>query len=187
MKKLALVTTLTLLFLMPKGNALAETTNVSNNNIQIIQSSRHLHSRLSKSYTGFVYKIKNKSTKPIYIEKIQLQNNANSQVATLSLHRTTGESYKNTIKTGAKYALPSLTLSLWGSIIVSPFVAIGNETGNLNLQKEAEKYDKQPKFPRTIQPQETIIIKTMSLTPHKPFLRVFYKNPLTEETMQMEL
>ena len=158
-----------------------------NNYLSLKRTSKHLHSRLSKEYTGYEYELKNIYDKPINIQSISVWNNASSQIAYLSVKRTGARAAAETLSTGVALALPTLTLSLIGSVIATPFIIVGNQIGNIGANKEAKRYDKRQNSAFTIQPKEEIVFKTMALHRHKPSVKVMFTNPITDENMTLDM
>lgn len=165
--------------------AFAKSTSDSNNYIKITQTTKHLHSRLSKKYTGYEYTIKNVYKEPVEIDSISIRDNASGKIAYLSIKRTGGAAAVATLSTGAALALPTLTLSLIGSVIAVPFIILGNGVGNVGANQEAKRYDKQLETV-VLKPKEEVVFKTMALHRHPPLIRIMFKNPLTDEIMPFD-
>lgn len=158
-----------------------------NNYLSLKRTSRHLHSRLSKDYTGYEYKLKNVYDKPINVQSISVWDNASSKVAYLSVKRTGARAAAETLGTGVALALPTLTLSLIGSVIAVPFIIVSNQIGNIGANQEAKRYDKRQDSSFTINPKEEIVFKTMALRMHKPSVKIVFTNPITEENMTLDM
>ena len=185
-KFIALICILTLNFSMClKAAALTKTE--ENDYIKLERKTRHLHSRLSKDYTGYDYIIHNVYNEPVTIQSVSIWDNATSKVAYLSVKRTGARAAAETLGAGVALALPTLTLSLIGSVVAVPFILISNQIGNISANQEAQRYDKQLQAATTINPQESIELKTMALHRHAPSIRLIFVNPLTDENMELLL
>ena len=158
------------------------------NNYLIAQrESVRLNSRLADLYTGYEFAIKNIYTKPVKIITIQLWDDASAQVAYLSAKKNSKDAAKRTIAKGASYALPTLTLSFWGGLIVAPFSAACNSLANKNALKEAKKFDKPQIKEFELKAGETYKFKTLALNKRAPSVRIIFVNPLTDENMNLEI
>src|SRR5574344_7103 len=166
--------------------ALCSTKTAENNYIKAQQVTRHLHSRLSKKYTGYDYTIKNIYTQPVTIRSISIWDNASSKIAYLSVKRTGVRAAAETLGTGLALALPTLTISLIDSAVAVPFIIIGNQFGNVGAKRESKRYDKIPDSSVILAPNQEIKIKTMALRLHSPSMRIIFVNPLTDEDMNIE-
>lgn len=167
--------------------SIAKTKTEENNYIKVERTTRHLHSRLSKKYTGYEYKIKNIYKEPVTIESISVWDNASGKVAYLSVKRTGARAASETLGAGVALALPTLTISLILSVVAVPFILIGNQIGNVGANQEAHRFDKPENEAVTLDPNREIVFKTMALHRHAPSMRLIFKNPLTEENMELEL
>lgn len=167
--------------------AFATVKEAENNYLIAQRETTELHSKLKNIYTGYEYTIKNIYTKPLQIQSINIWDNASGTVAYLSVKKSSKEAAFNTINKGAAYALPTLTLSLWGGLIASPFSAAKNSIANKNALKESEKYDKKPIEPFELKPNETYKFKTLALSKRAPSMRLIFQNPLTDENMNLEI
>lgn len=165
----------------------AKTKTEQNNYIKIEQTTRHLHSRLSKKYTGYEYTIKNTYKEPISIESISLWDDASGKVAYLSVKRTGLRAATETLGAGLAFALPTLTISLIASAVAVPFIIISNQIGNIGAIQESNRFDKKVLKSVKISPKEEIKFKTLALHRHAPLLRVVFKNPITDENMELDL
>lgn len=182
--------TLLLTIILLSSNALcvlAATKTEENNYIKIERKTRHLHSRLSKKYAGYDYTIKNIYNEPVKIQGISVWDNAGSKVAYLSVKRTGMRAAAETVGAGAALALPTLTLSLIGSVVAVPFIIAGNQIGNIGANQESQRYDKIPSEPVELKSGEELTVKTMALHRHAPSMRIIFVNPVTDEDMNMEL
>ena len=171
-------------FMLP---AFATIKEEENNYLIAQRESRNLHSCLKEMYTGYEFTIKNIYSKPIQIQSINVWDNASATVAYLSIKKSSKEAAINTISKGASYALPTLTLSFWGGLIASPFSAAKTSLSNKNALKESEKFDKPDIKPFELKPNETYKFKTLALNKRAPSMRLVYKNPLTDENMNLEI
>lgn len=167
--------------------AFARTKTEENDYIKIERTTRHLHSRLSKKYTGYEYKIKNVYKEPVTIESISVWDNASGKVAYLSVKRTGARAAAETLGAGVALALPTLTISLIVSAVAVPFILIGNQIGNVGANQESHRFDKPETESVTLGHNQEIMFKTMALHRHAPSMRLVFKNPLTEENMELEL
>ena len=167
--------------------ALCKIKSEQNDYIKIEQTTRHLHSRLSKKYTGYDYTIKNIYKTPVTIQSVSVWDNANNKVAYLSVKRTGMRAAAETMGVGIALALPTLCLSVVGAAVAVPFIIAGNQIGNVGANQEAHRYDKMQTEPVTLKPQEKIELKTMALHRHAPSMRIVFVNPLTDENMSLEL
>ena len=158
------------------------------NNYLIAQrESVNLHSRLKELYTGYEISIKNIYSKPVLIQSINVWDNASATVAYLSVKKSSKEAALNTISKGSSYALPTLTLSFWGALAVSPFSAAKNSLSNKKALKESEKFNKPEIKPFELKSGETYKFKTLALNKRAPSMRIIFKNPLTDENMNLEI
>lgn len=187
MKKILASLFLTIMFFNMSIPAFAKTKTEENNYIKIEQTTRHLHSRLSKKYTGYEYTIKNIYKDPVTIESISLWDDASGKVAYLSVKRTGLRAASETLGVGVALALPTLTVSLIASAVAVPFIIIGNQIGNIGANQEGKRFDKKVLKSVTLSPKEELKFKTLALHRHSPTLRVVFKNPLTEENMELDL
>lgn len=137
--------------------AFAQTKIEENDYLKIECTPKQLQSRLGEIYIGYEYKIKNIYIEPITIRKVNIIGNANAQVAYLSVKK-----------------IPS-------------FFAISTKIGNKNAENEANNFDIILKNETIVKPNQVIILKTMALNGHLPSLRLTYKNPLTDEDMDLYL
>ncbi len=158
-----------------------------NDYIKITQQSETLNSRLAQSYTGYVFTIKNIYNEPVFIKSVTFWNNANAKIAYLSVKQTDKEAASKTFQKASDIALPTLGLSYLGSLFVVPFSILSNKVGNNGVQKEAKEFDKTSLKEYTLKKNEQITLKTMVLNGHKPYFRITFKNPLTDEFMNMEM
>ncbi len=187
MKKTTSMIITFLMFFNLSFPAFSMTKTEENDYIKIERKTRHLHSRLSKKYTGYEYTIKNVYKEPVLIENISIWDNASDKVAYLSVKRLGARASAETIAAGAALALPTLTLSLIGSIIAVPFIVVSNAAGNVGANQEAKRFDKQAELPAEIKTGNRLELKTMALHRHSPSMRVTFKNPITDESMNLEL
>ncbi len=187
MKKLLLSICILVLGFIVTLPSFANIKEEENNYLTAERESHQLHSRLKELYTGYEFTIKNIYSKPIKIQAINVWDNASGTVAYLSVKKSSKEAAFNTINKGATYALPTLTLSLWGGLIASPFSAAKNSIANKNALKESEKYDKKPIEPFELKPNETYKFKTLALSKRAPSMRLIFQNPLTDENMNLEI
>lgn len=144
------------------------------NFVMISKNTKHLRSRLSKEYTGYVYKVKNISEEPLYIEGVTMQDNLTGEAAYLSVKRSSTALAAKRIGGGLVYALPTLTLSLIISVIIMPFEMIGNSFGNTGAKQEGKRYTSTFN-PQTLKAGETVIIKTIAVHRHAPSVNILYK------------
>lgn len=158
-----------------------------NNYLKVTLNDKKLHSKLANKYDGYEYTIYNVYNEPVKIQSITIWNNANAAVAYLSVRKTGKETANEVLSKGAKYALPTLSLSLISSGIVIPFCVLGNRTINNNAQKEAANFDTKPKEAFTIAPGEKKVIKTMAMKKHSPVFNMIFLNPITDENMDFKL
>src|SRR5574344_145645 len=154
--------------------------------IKINKDTMHLRSRLSKQYTGFGYSIKNISNEDICIETISLKDSVTGQAAYLSLKRSSLAEAAGTIGTGLVYALPTLTLSLWGSIILAPIKMIGNSLGNTGAKQEGKRYDTAIPTQLTLKPNNSVKIKTLGVHRNPPTITIIYKPASAVDVMTFE-
>lgn len=168
-------------------SAISATKTEENNYIRAERKTRHLHSRLSKKYAGYEYTIKNIYNEPVTLKSIAVWDNANDKVAYLSVKRTGLKAAAETVGAGAAMALPTLGLSLIGSIVAVPFIIAGNQIGNIGANQEAQRYDKIPSEFVELKSGEEFTVKTMALHRHAPSMRIIFVNPITDETMNLEL
>lgn len=166
---------------------IAKTKTEENDYIKIHRTTRHLHSRLSKDYTGYDYTIKNIYKAPVTIQSVNIWDHASGKVAYLSVKRTGLRAAAETMGSGIALALPTLCLSVVGAAVAVPFILVGNQIGNIGANQEAKRYDKMQTEAITLNPKEEITIKTMALHRHAPSMRIVFINPLTDETMNLEL
>lgn len=167
--------------------AFAAVKEAENNYLIASRETKELHSKLNNSYKGYEYEIKNIYSKPIQIQAINVWDNASATVAYLSVKTSSKQAALDTISKGASYALPTLTLSFWGSLIASPFSAAKNSMSNKNALNEAEKYDKPQIEAFELKPDEKYKFKTLALGKRAPSMRIIFKNPITDENMNLEM
>lgn len=158
-----------------------------NNYLRIQRVTEKLHSRLAEQYNGYEYEIINKYTMPITIQAVSLWGNASAKVAYLSVKRTSSEAIDESRAKARDVALQTLSLSLVGNLLATPFIVVSNNIGNSGANKEAEVYDQRPYNSFVMQPDEKIIIKTMAMKKRPPSMKVTYKNPITDENMCLEI
>lgn len=186
MKKLLSLFCISLMLLNITYPAFSRTKTESNNYIKAQQTTRHLHSRLSRKYTGYDYTIKNIYKEPVTINGISIWDNAAGKVAYLSVKRTGVRASAETLGAGTALALPTLGISLVLSAVAVPFIIVGNQIGNIGANQESHRFDKMMAEPVILKPHEEITIKTMALHRHAPSMRIIFVNPLTEENMELE-
>lgn len=187
MKKALISMFIFAVFLCNISTAIAEPKIESNNYITITREAKNLHSKLSEIYLGYEYKVKNIYNDPITIENIDIWNNANAQIAYLSVKKQNKEAAKQTLQRGLDYALPTLSTSIILSVFATPFTIVGNNCSNKNAQKEAQHYQTNPIKNYTLKPNQEITIRTMAIKKYAPLFRVIFKNPLTDEDMVLEM
>ena len=188
MKKIfSLVCLISLILNVFSVQVFSMTKSEENNYLKIERKSRHLHSRLSKKYTGYEYTIKNVYNEPVILENISIWDNASDKVAYLSVKRTGARAAAETIGAGVALALPTLTLSLIGSVVAVPFIIMSNAIGNVGAGQESRRFDKKCELPVEVKDNDSVTIKTMALHKHAPSIRVTFKNPITDESMNLEL
>lgn len=163
------------------------TVSTENNYLQISRQDKQLHSRLAEKYMGYEYLIKNKYNEPIQINQVFLRKNATAQIAYLSIKIPEQDIKNNAYEKAKENSIKTLGLSYVTTFITLPIKQMKNNKGNNKALKEAEKFDKKPTQTTTLEPNQAFEIKTMALKRYKPILNIFYKNPLTDETMKLEL
>ncbi len=146
---------------------------------KITKNKNHLHSRLSKRYTGYVYEVKNISSTPIEIENIVITDNISGKSAYLSVKRTAIGAAVSTLSVGTALALPTLSLSIFLSIIAVPFVVVGNCFGNTGARQESKRYDYDLNIDE-LAPNESVTFTTLSAHRETPDIDIIYINPETE-------
>lgn len=167
--------------------AMATTKTEENNYLKVERKTRHLHSRLSKKYTGYEYTVKNIYNEPVEVKGISVWDNASGKVAYLSVKRTGVRAAVETMGVGVALALPTLTLSLIGSVVAVPFIIVGNQIGNIGAKQESQRFDKITEESVKLKSNEEFTVKTMALHRHAPSMRIIFVNPITDETMNLEL
>lgn len=187
MNKIICLLSLAFTFLFASNISYAEPVVDENNYLRVQRVTEKLHSRLVEQYNGYEYEITNKYTMPITIQAVSLWGNASAKVAYLSVKRTGSEAIELSREKARDIALQTLSLSLVGNILATPFVVLSNNIGNNGANKEAELYDKRPYNSFVMQPDEKIIIKTMAMKKRPPSMKVTYKNPITDENMNIEI
>lgn len=187
MKKLLSLICLTVFALNSAMPAFCGTKTEENNYLKIKRTSKHLHSRLSKEYTGYEYEIKNIYNEPVTLETVSFWDDASGQVAYASVNHSAMTTARKTLGKGLEFAIPTLTISLIGSVVVLPFAIIGNHFGNSGAKKESQRFNKQNIQPTQLKPNEEIVLKTLALRNHKPSMRLGFKNPITDEIMFLEM
>lgn len=165
----------------------SQLTSDENNYLKVTLNDKKLHSRLAQKYDGYEYTIYNVYNEPVKIQSINIWNNANAAVAYLSVKKTGKETSNNVMSKGVKYALPTLSLSVFASGAAVPFCLLSNRTGNNNAQKEAANFDTKPKEAFVINPGEKRVIKTMAMKKHSPVFNMIFLNPITDENMDFKL
>lgn len=182
MKKLlssVLITALAMYFCAP---ALAKN---HDDYLKLNKNANHMHSRLSKEYTGYIYTLENISSTPVEILSVSLENTLTGEAAYRSVKRSSLAAGAKTIGTGLAYALPTLTLSLWGSILAAPVAMIGNSFGNAGAKQEGKRYDV-PAQTKTLPPNSEIKFRTIAVTHHPPKVKILYKISGAEDLMTFE-
>ena len=184
-KQLIILVVVQLLFL--NLSAQSETISTENNYLFVERQDKELNSRLSKKYIGYEYLIKNKYNETIEIKQTTLRKHASAQIAYLSIKIPEQDIKNSAYEKAKKNALKTIGLSYVTTFVTLPFKQITNNIGNENALKEAEKFDKKIEKLTRLEPNKTLEIRTMALKKHKPILNIFYKNPLTDETMKLDL
>lgn len=156
------------------------------NFINVTKKTKHLRSRLSKEYTGYVYTIENISDEPVYIENISTKDTLTSDAAYLSVKRSSLSTGAKTIGTGLVYAIPTITLSLFGSVILAPIKMVGNTCGNIGAKQEGKRYDIAPAS-ATLNPGESVTVKTLAVHRHAPEINVLYKTEKNNDLTHFDL
>jgi len=153
--------------------------------IKINRDYKHMGSRMHKEYKGCIYKITNISDQQIEIAGISLEDNLTSDAAYSTIKRSSIGQGLKIIGTGLAFALPTLTISLIGSVVVAPFAMISNSIGNIGAKQDAKRYDK--KIEKAILSSgESAELKTI-ITKHKaPSITVFYKVANDLETKELK-
>lgn len=141
--------------------------------ISIDRDSKHLGSRLHKEYVGYVYTIENISDKSIIIDGISFQDNITGNAAYGTVSRSSIAEGLKTLGVGLAFALPTLTLSLIGSVIITPVVMIGNTCGNIGAKQDSERYDKTVDS-AYLKPSSKIELKTLAARFNKPTITIMY-------------
>lgn len=186
MKKVLSILFISLLFFNLSLPSLAKTDSEKNDYIKIERTSRHLHSRLSKKYTGYDFTIKNVYNKPVTIQNVGIRDNASAKIAYLSIKRTGLRAASETLGVGVALALPTLTISLIGAVVAVPFIIVGNTIGNIGAGQESRRFDKSAAL-GIIPPKGEMKFKAISLRLHPPITVVTFTNPITDEAMNLEL
>ncbi len=167
--------------------AFATVKEAENNYLIAQRETTELHSKLKNIYTGYEYTIKNIYTKPLQIQSINIWDNASGTVAYLSVKTGSKQAAFDTISKGASYIVPTLTLSFWGGLIAAPFSAAKNSFSNKRALNESEKYNTPQITSFELKPNETYKFKILSLSKRPPSMRIIFKNPLTDENMNLEI
>jgi len=170
-------------FFMFQAATFADT--VENDYLKIEKNHKQLRSRLSTTYDGYVYTVKNIYEKPITIKYIDIWYNASGKVAYLSVKKTNKTAVRDIFDKGKKYGVRTIGLSYIPCLFVAPFAAISNDIGNTNAEKEAEDFDKKQVTNVTLKPTEKISIKTMAMRRHSPVFKLIFVNPITDENMDL--
>lgn len=155
-------------------------------NFEVTRKSEGLHSRLSKEYKGYHYHIKNISNSSITVESISLLDNTSGKVAYRSVKRNSIGEMASTIGHGLAYAIPTIGISLIGSVFLAPVKAVVNSCGNVGAKMEGKRYDK------TIASQifvigdsEDVVVKVISAKGVEPTLTIVYLDPITKELSRL--
>lgn len=152
--------------------------------LSVHKNSKHLHSRLSKHYVGYEYTIKNHTKLPVEIQDLSLTDNVSGETAYVSIKRTGLGAAAVALSAGVALMLPTLTISVILAAISVPFIIVGNIFGNIGAHQEANRFSKNIKD-NVIQPKETVIFTTLARRFHPPELKIFYKNPETNEISEL--
>ena len=187
MKKLTSLLILSLIVIFNCIPAFCEVKPEENNYLKIELTQKKLHSRLAEQFDGHEYCVTNKYNEPVSIEKITLWDDANAKVAYLTVKKDGKEVAKETMNTGIKWALPTLSLSVIASAVTVPFKVWSNKIGNEQAEKEANKIGKKDLKQITLKPKEQLNFTTLTIKKHSPILILTFKNPITEENMEMHL
>ena len=158
-----------------------------NNYLKIERKQEILNSRLSEKYNGYEYNIVNKYDETVIIKNINFRDNANAQIAYLSVKKAKEDIKAEAFEKANKNSIKTLGLSYITTIAILPFKQIGNNIGNRNAQNESQEYDKKSCYEIKLEPNKNIQLKTMALKNYKPKLKLIYKNPITDENMPLEL
>ena len=180
MKKIFTVLLGTLLLAQLYIPALATTKEFSDSYLTVTRKTRHLHSRLSKNYTGYEYIIRSTKT-PVKIVTVSIQDDVSGKTAYREVKRTGAKVAAEALAWGTEFALPTITLSLFGSIIASPFIVIGNIAGNTGAKMEAKRYDKSKLADGTPVYDYEVIFRAIAAHHIRPVVTVLYRNPETRE------
>lgn len=187
MKRILVVASMLLSISLPVWANSADKNFDENDYLQIEKTTKQLKSRLSSTYDGYEYLVKNVYAQPVIIKRIDIWYNATGKVAYLSVKKTNKTAAGETFAKGKKYAVRTLGLSLIPYAIAAPFSAICNDIGNSNAEKESEEYDKKQIVDYIIKPSEKLSIKTMAMKRHSPVFKLIFVNPITDENMEMFL
>lgn len=158
-----------------------------NNYIKTERQTIKLHSKLNNLYTGYEFSIKNIYSEPVKITNIFIWDNASGKVAFLSVKKSSKKAAGEFITQGMEYAIPTLTLSFWGALFVSPFVALKNSFSNSQAKRESKKYNNLTFSNIQLKSGETYKIKTLALKKYNPLIRIMFINPITDEKMNIEI
>ena len=172
MKNYLITLSILMAFILSTSNCGAKV--LYNDDIQIKINRNHTHSRLSKEYDAYIFNINNISNFPISIQAISLEKSTSGTAASESVQRSSIAAGGKTILTGLAYAIPTLTLSLWGSIIAAPFQMLGNSFGNIGAKQEGNRYDVMPVMPLILNPNDFCEVKTLGVKHHEVKIRVLY-------------
>ncbi len=154
--------------------AFSMTKTYNGENIKVERKTRHLHSRLSKKYTGYEYIITNTSNAPVTLESVTLTDNSSGHAAYNSVKRTGLGAAGETLGWGLGLVLPTLTLSLIGAVVACPFIIAGSLAGNLGAKAEGKRYDKTISQTAIVLEKKPLILKVIAPHRHAPNVTFIY-------------
>jgi len=152
--------------------------------ISIDRNSKHLGSRLHKEYVGYVYNITNTSNQDITIDGISIEDNVSSDVAYSTIKRSSLAMGAKTIGSGLIFALPTLTLSLIGAVLIAPIQMISNSWGNAGAKQDSKRYDK-PYQLGILKSSSSMEFKILATKKKKPTVTVLYHLPDNTELQKL--
>lgn len=172
MKKiLSVLLLLSICFCIPV-KCLAKT--IQNEDLSITANRNRTHSRLSKDYDGYIYHLTNKTNGTITLQSITMEDSTSGLAAAKGVQKSSLGIGAKTIADGVLWALPTLTLSIWGSIILAPVKMVSNSFGNVGAKQEGKRYDRKPEFPYTLNNCETVEIRALGVRHHNIKFKVLY-------------
>lgn len=148
---------------------------IRDNYLTVEKQSKHLGSRLNKSFEGYKYKITNSSDSKIEIVTVSIENYLSGDVAYSEVDKSSIGIGLKTLGEGMLHAVPTLTLSLICGVVATPIKMVGNSVGNIGAKLESVKYDSKPIEQLILEPNQTVELKILGFKrAKKPIIKIYY-------------